>query len=279
MSDLKLFFINLDRATDRADYMWSEIDKLGLRAQTERFPALDADADGIRNGFKRSILTTNYALDPTQIACFESHRGVWKHIVDTGLKQALILEDDLLFGPRFTEALTQVFDHAEDYDLIKIDGVRSLQRLSNPQACGTVELRNLDIISYSSAGYMVSHEGAKRLLRETESYNHGIDLEILRPRRGWRMRQLFPAICVQGMFLPQEDQAKLPECIAGGQRKDHPDHKGPYDDEPWWFTVKRIVQVRLFERLPSLLWERRAYLRSGGTIENIALQDDFARYK
>lgn len=278
MTDLKLFFINLDRAEDRAGYMWSCLKDLGLAGCTERVSALDASRDRIRNGFERRFSSLCYALDQTEIACWESHRKAWQRMLDLDLEQAVFLEDDLVFAPGFKEVLSELVAHVADYDLIKLDGIRMLQRLGPDQSCGSLRLRCLHHVSYSSAAYLLSKVGAKRLLRESESYNLEVDMEVFAPRKGWRMFQLFPAICLQGMFLHEADREGLPEFVTVGQRMKDPGHKEAGEIEPWWFTTKRILQVRLFHRIPNKLWRRRAFLHSGGSIERVPLKDGFARY-
>lgn len=279
MSGPNIFFINLDRAKDRAAYMWACLERAGLADTTERVPAWDSRTDSIRNGFKRGPSSLCYALDPTEIACWESHRKVWQHMLDCDLEHAVIFEDDVVFSPNFKGVLDEVCANAKDFDLIKLDGIPSRQRLGPAQPCGALTLKSINNVSYSSAAYLLSRQGAKRLLDESESYNMGLDMEMFTPRKGWRMWQLFPAICVQGMFLCNADRAGLPRSIVGGQRKQDSGHRERFEMEPWWFKIKRLVQVRLTDRYPNALWRRRKFLRSGGTIEPIALKDDFVRYK
>ena len=275
----KLFLVNLDRQEDRLAYMWDCLERLGLAASTERFPAIDATKVTVHSGFQRKASSGCFALSPSEVAIWATHRAIWQMIVDQQLSQAIILEDDLVFWPGFKDAVFELAAHASDYDVIKLDGIRFTQRFGKPQAVGTLSVRSIHHESPSTAAYMISFKGAKRLLAEFETYDTQVDLQIFLPRPGWRMLQLYPAIAVQGMFLSEADRDGFPEYIVESMRNNDPGHRTFGANEPWWFTVKRKVHKQVFQTLPWELWGRRRFLKSGGTIEQVPLKDGFAQYK
>lgn len=275
----KLFLVNLDRQEDRLAYMWDCLERLGLADATERFPAIDATKVTVQSGFQRKASSGYFALSPSEVAIWATHRAIWQMIVDQQLPQAIILEDDLVFWPGFKDAVAELAAHARDFDAIKLDGIRFLQRFGKPRAMGTLSVRRIHHESPSTAAYMISLEGAKRLLAEFETYHTQVDLQIFSPRPGWRMLQLYPAIAVQGMFLREADREGLPDYIVESMRNKDPGHRKIGADEPWWFTVKRKMHNRVFKTYPWELWGKRRFLKSGGTIEQVPLKEGFARYK
>ena len=71
----KIYYINLDRRTDRREQMETELTRMGLTG--ERYSAIEAN--------------------PSIIGCCQSHLNVLKKAKDEGLANVLILEDDFIF--------------------------------------------------------------------------------------------------------------------------------------------------------------------------------------
>ncbi len=158
-----VFFINLDRAEKRAIYMWNEIDKLGLRPQTERVSAVDARQGPVRDAFRRNIFSMDcYQLEDSSIACTESHRKAWRRMLELNLDCAVFLEDDMVFTPGFSSAISEIAGSPLKFSVVKLDGVPEKVRLGTPIACGTVSVRPLHQTLYSSGAYMLSRRGAER---------------------------------------------------------------------------------------------------------------------
>ena len=275
-----MFFINLDRSEERAQYMWREIEKLGLGEQTERVSAIDASRETVRDAFRRNVFSMDaYQLEDSAMACTESHRKAWARMLERGLDCAVFLEDDMVFAPHFPSAVSEILGSALEFDVVKLDGIRDRIRLGAPMSCGTVSVRPLHQTLYSCGAYMLSRRGAERLLKETETYSRAIDLLMFEPRADWAMYQVDPALAAQGAFLSDEDRARLPEVVAGTNRAYGEHAAGGVVHTPLWFRWKRIVQRRLFDVWPNALWRNRRFVRRGGSIQQVKLQDDFAAYR
>jgi hypothetical protein len=96
-----VFYINLDRRTDRRAEIEGELARIGIEA--ERFPG---------------IPTT-----PGIIGCGKCHSGVLKEAKARGYKNVLVLEDDfmLLIDPaEFWPLMGQAMNEAPDYDVIML---------------------------------------------------------------------------------------------------------------------------------------------------------------
>lgn len=99
-----MFFINLDRVPERLAFMQSELQKIGLGG-VKRFAAIDAKAKGALSGAGfRPGIGDRWSLPKSAIACFESHRAVWKMAVDQELDAVLVMEDDMVLSSEMPAA-------------------------------------------------------------------------------------------------------------------------------------------------------------------------------
>ena len=98
----KIFYINLDKRTDRREQIEAELAKMGLEA--ERYPAISTPHSGI-------------------IGCGYSHLNVLKLARERGYRNVLILEDDFEFvvsKEKMEESLEEFFNSKIDYDVLMI---------------------------------------------------------------------------------------------------------------------------------------------------------------
>ncbi|WP_299355906.1 glycosyltransferase family 25 protein [uncultured Shimia sp.] len=279
MSQVPIYFINLDRSPDRAAFMQAGLKAQGLWGQSHRVNAIDAKADDYRDAFYRNLASRCWSLNPSLAACTESHRRAWSMFLETDDEIALFLEDDVVFAPRFAETLQEIVQNASEFECIKIDGNPFRMRVGPPIACGRTSLRALLGVTFSSAAYLLTRQGAKRMLQDTERYNLAIDLEKFRPRSGWRMFVSDPSICVQGMLINAVEGSELPEEILASIRHDNASWHDDPGPEPAWWTLKNKVQRQLTQKLPDALWRKRRLVKSGGGIQKIPLQDSFAPFR
>lgn len=96
-----IFYINLERRTDRRDLIEMDLNKVNLHERAERFVGIP--------------------FEPGIVGCGKSHLAVMKLAKERGYKNVLILEDDFTFlVPRgvLDESLDKFFDDVGDnYDV------------------------------------------------------------------------------------------------------------------------------------------------------------------
>lgn len=106
---LKTFLINLDRRTDRFEFVKQQLDKLDI--SFERISAVDGQlcsAEQIQSfNHNRFLLECKRQVVRGEIGCALSHRSVWQRMVDEQIPYALILEDDIRIDPRLKSVLSQ----------------------------------------------------------------------------------------------------------------------------------------------------------------------------
>uniref|UniRef100_A0A8P4G5V5 procollagen galactosyltransferase n=1 Tax=Dicentrarchus labrax TaxID=13489 RepID=A0A8P4G5V5_DICLA len=107
-------------------------------------------------------------LTKGELGCFLSHYNIWKEIVDRGLQTSLVIEDDLrfevFFKRRLQALLQEVTTHKLDWDLIYIGRKRMQVDHSETPVPNIHNLVEADY-SYWTLGYMLSLQGAQKLLR------------------------------------------------------------------------------------------------------------------
>ncbi|MBR9843561.1 MAG: glycosyltransferase family 25 protein [Rhodobacteraceae bacterium] len=273
-----IYFINLDRAPERAAYMTQGLSKLGLAARVQRLPAVDARKTLPRHAYAPSYKSIQWRMDVSEFACLESHRLGWQKMLDEGAEHAVILEDDLVFSPGFGAALDAILRDAPPFDCIKLDGIAWRLRLGPEIPCGDVALRPLLQLAISAAAYVISRRGAQKMLAQTESYRDPVDLLLFDPRPDWTQYQAVPALCAQAMLLDEADLGGVPDSLRQSHRVEGLDQTGPQVRGPWWWRTRHDLRGTYY-RLKSKLWRNRRLQREGGVMAQVGLLGDVARYR
>lgn len=102
-----------------------------------------------------------------EIGCFLSHYYIWEKMVALGQEVVLILEDDIKFEPYFKRRVALVMEDARrigGWDLIYF-GRKRLQENDEKWVDGS-ETLVVAGYSYWTLGYLISIQGAKKLLAE-----------------------------------------------------------------------------------------------------------------
>lgn len=100
-----------------------------------------------------------------EVGCFLSHYLIWEEMVKHNLKEVLILEDDIKFEPYFRERALYIINQArqiDGWDLIYF-GRKRLQESNEELLPGSDVLVKVGY-SYWTLGYLITLEGAKKLL-------------------------------------------------------------------------------------------------------------------
>lgn len=201
---MHVFYINLDREVRRRAHIESQLGSLGLAA--ERLPAVTpADlTDPVH-----SASTGAVRISPPELACLHSHRRLWQEIVARGLRAALIVEDDVLLSPRLPHLLLMLDQAPLDLDVVRIETQEEDVRLGRPtfEANG-IGLRTIHSVVWGCGGYVVTREGAQRLLGPLARFDLPVDHIIFNYHEGTsrqlRIRQAFPAGIANGYAIAHQ---------------------------------------------------------------------------
>ncbi|XP_031622692.1 glycosyltransferase 25 family member [Contarinia nasturtii] len=171
MSLDKIFMINLLRRPERRIKMERSFKELGLNV--EHVAAVDGkkltqeylDEIGVKYLPGYSDPFHNRPMTKGEIGCFLSHFMVWEKQVAQNLQEVLVLEDDIRFEPYFKQRAMHLLDEARKiggWDLIYF-GRKRLLKKNEMWVDGSDYLVHASY-SYWTLGYVLSLEGAKKLL-------------------------------------------------------------------------------------------------------------------
>ncbi|XP_026801744.3 procollagen galactosyltransferase 1 [Pangasianodon hypophthalmus] len=170
----EVFMINLQRRSDRRERMLRALRMQGIDCKI--VAAVDGKAMNVSEIHSMGIHMLPGYSDPYhgrpltkgELGCFLSHYNIWKEIAERGLKTSLVIEDDLRFEIFFKRRLKNLMSEVEreglDWDLIYIG--RKRMQVDHPEKA-VPNIHNLVEADYSywTLGYMMSLQGAKKLLR------------------------------------------------------------------------------------------------------------------
>uniref|UniRef100_A0A6Q2X5R8 procollagen galactosyltransferase n=1 Tax=Esox lucius TaxID=8010 RepID=A0A6Q2X5R8_ESOLU len=169
-----VFMINLKKRSDRRVRMLTTLYELEIASKV--IQAVDGKAMNISEINELGIHMLPGYSDPYhgrpltkgELGCFLSHYNIWKEIAERGLKTSLVIEDDLRFEVFFKRRLMNLMSEVEsqrlDWDLIYIG--RKRMQVDHPEKA-VPNIHNLVEADYSywTLGYMISLQGAQKLLR------------------------------------------------------------------------------------------------------------------
>lgn len=209
---MRSYVINLDRAHERWDFISVMCAERGL--EVERVPAVDGsdlsetEFETLRAGSlgKRPMLRA-------EVACFESHKAVWRRIVAAPDPVALVLEDDVFLARSVAGITAGIADAMAGLDLVKLNAYhRPVLMCARPLA--EVEGRGVCRVlgrSSDSSAYLVTRDFAARALDLHARYAEAVDLALFDPVSGIRLAVLVPSLSVQAKMA---DFGFLPEAAA-----------------------------------------------------------------
>jgi len=167
----KILLLNLERRNDKKNKMMIKINENKyLNNKVDIVSAIDGNiidnyltinADININDWVNPF--TGNSITNGEIGCALSHFNIWKHIVNNKFNKVLIIEDDVDFHSNFEIELREYFNQIEDnninYDLFYLSRKSfssDLKQLSkNISKC---------CLSYWTCGYIITYEGAKKLV-------------------------------------------------------------------------------------------------------------------
>ncbi|XP_067012190.1 glycosyltransferase 25 family member [Anabrus simplex] len=101
-----------------------------------------------------------------EVGCFLSHYNIWRHVVENGFREVMVLEDDIRFEPFFRQKVLNIMAEIRElnlhWDLVYL-GRKRLHEAEEPWVPGSRYLVTAGY-SYWTLGYLLSQSGARKLL-------------------------------------------------------------------------------------------------------------------
>jgi glycosyl transferase, family 25 len=174
-------YINLARDRVRAEAMTRAF--AGRRHSPERFEAVDwraLDARAQASFYTPEFNAQRYfrPLSAGECGCYASHLRIWQELIDSAEPWALVLEDDVEPDSGFDEVLDAIDQLSPQWDMIKLIG-RAREKAARTAALTVSH----DLIQYRrlpslTGAYVVSREGARKLLASRMPFGRPIDVDL-----------------------------------------------------------------------------------------------------
>lgn len=173
------FVIHLARAVQRR----AHVDRLVEEASCpmEIFDAVDGA--GLTVADLRAFFSAEPLFSPPypfeigrgEIACFLSHRALWRRMVEEGLDQALILEDDVALAPGFDAALALAsrFAGLEGFVQFQTRPVRAVAEVVAEQ--DGVQIVRPPVVPRRTSAQLIGRHAAERLLKASARIDRPVD--------------------------------------------------------------------------------------------------------
>jgi len=178
-----LFVINLARSAQRLANTQTQLARVNL--SFERIDAVDGAQLSTQQKFLHYSPQLNkqqyhYPLSNGQIGCYLSHRKAWQKIVDEKLDYAIVLEDDFYIDESIHNAIKNIEQLQQPWQLIKLAAYENRtrpiayqQNLNNHQ-----QLVIHKKLMTGCCATAISYEGAKQLLKATAQFGRPVDCDL-----------------------------------------------------------------------------------------------------
>lgn len=137
----KIIWINARNRLDRHQNMVKRFNDSGIHA--ERFEAIyGGSLDKSKFRFSAPGIVQKMVLNNGEIGCFQSHREIYKLILENGWKRTLIFEDDALITPEIVEQFNEQYKEVPaDWQMLYL-GHRNYDTMVNEARPDTFALKN-----------------------------------------------------------------------------------------------------------------------------------------
>ena len=204
---MKKFVISLSTASERRKHICSEFGKKSI--SFDFFDALTPEPAALF-AKELNLNVDGQSLTKGEVACFMSHVFLWNKMIQENIPYMAIFEDDIYLGENIKEFLSDTLWLDSNWHLIKVEeftqkvalGPKLKEFNSNPDRA-IFELKSKNL---GTAGYILSLNGAKKLLHYIQSLDQLIALDHLMFEKLVKDKilsvcQMKPALCIQDVTL------------------------------------------------------------------------------
>lgn len=135
------------------------------------------DYDGY-NDFKRKLFLGRSLL-PQELGTFESHRLLLKKIIKEQIQLALIFEDDVEINTEFEKYVSKIIQIKYKWELIRFISREKINKIKGRkvyQIDNKVSLYRFPKLLGEAHAYLITYDGAKKILKLTKDFYHHIDI-------------------------------------------------------------------------------------------------------
>lgn len=178
---IPICFINLATDEQRCERMQAEFLRHGLvghRLDAVRWTALTPQAQDELYSDSLNEKQFHVTLVAGEKGCYASHHKAWARMVEGGSPAMVVLEDDVRLTPELSKVIAAVESLEIPWDMIKLIGRdREKIRARRPLVEG-VDLIDYKRVPSLTAGYIISREGALKLMSKRKPFGRPIDVDL-----------------------------------------------------------------------------------------------------
>lgn len=139
-----------------------------------------------------------YKMSIGELGCYYSHRIIWQKIVDEDLPYAVIFEDDVMLYSNFHYKLLKILEAMPlDTDWVSLDQkVSSMNSSSAKSPLKLCAIQSKRITCTGMYAYIITNQGAKKLLEITRNASAPIDIEVVMSHLSKKINQYMVSIRV-----------------------------------------------------------------------------------
>lgn len=179
-----IYYINLARETARRELMEGAFARLGVPA--ERIDAVfwkELPPEQQQALYSPALNARQFHLPliAGEMGCYASHIQAWRRLLASQATCAVVLEDDVQLHDTFVEAVRDIAALPPGWDMVKLIGRRQVNRekIRHRQPLN----ERTDLVEYSkmpsyAAGYVVSRQGAEKLLAQRVPFGRPVDIDL-----------------------------------------------------------------------------------------------------
>lgn len=187
MNQTKVYIINLKKDIEKKEYMLDLVKKYfsnysifeavyGKELSTEYTNSL-LDFTKMQKHLKRNLTSG-------EVGCSLSHIKIYEDMINNDTEKALILEDDISFDNNLSETINYINKLDLNWDIILLGHHTHFSRLIDTKISfwskkyklsNSYDLLRPSEIGYGTYGYLISKNGAKKLLDELKTFYKPID--------------------------------------------------------------------------------------------------------
>jgi len=182
-SELPAFVILLQSSPARRTHVWGHTKR--LLPHCEIVSAVERE--DARGRLEAEGIQVSDGVPAGKLACSASHIAVWREIVRRGVACALVLEDDVALRPGFSLFVQRLKRQLpRDFDLVHLY-VSYDRKEWRRKAVGTKQLFLRYAPRWGRSAYMVSLQGAEKLLADFRTISDHGDVQMARMAQQGRL--------------------------------------------------------------------------------------------
>ncbi len=171
-----IFVVSLTSATARRAAFTTRAEGCGLDWQF--FNAYETLLPSLDYSERDAIIHTGRPLHRRELGCYSSHFALWEKIANSDMPQAIILEDDVVIDWNFARVLLSRDMAAENVHYLKLYYMRGVPfRMLRDPFLGRNLIR-FSGFAYGMQAYLLTREGAQRLIEKLRHVSRPIDDEL-----------------------------------------------------------------------------------------------------